>query len=894
MISLPFTGPGGGFHRALAFAAAILLPLVVVAALGGVVNGPGVLLLALPVLLVAGYGGVGPGLLATAVGAVPAVLHLASSGSRSGVAWLAAYLMLGITASLLFERARRYVVGLREERDRLHDEHGFQEAIADLAGDCAWQGHLEGARLLLDRVTPTFASALGLTTSEVNTRGGWPALAVPADRAAFEGQLRALADSGRASSELRYAVRGSVQWLQCEMRQVKEEEGGNGLIVGAVRDVTTRHELVEQLRESKERHEATVMAAGLMLCEIDFEKREATFGGNCEAVLGRWPSELSGALDDWLERVHPDDVPRFKQAFEAARTLGQPFDTEYRVRHADGRYVTLAHGGHAPRDAEAGAPACLVGFLRDVTEEKAAAKQIQRLNDQLQDKVRELETVFDLAPIGLGFGTDPKCETIIANEALATMLGGTPHTNVSLTRPEAPPEIRAFRRGREIATSELPMQCAAATARPIVDEEIELRFPDGHALVLLCNAAPLYDEHGDVRGCVGAFADVTEQRHLKSELQRRLGELRQADKRKDEFLATLAHELRNPLAPIRNASMLLGLQDGSAQSIDWVRRVIDRQTDHLARLIDDLLDVSRITRDKLTLRLERVELNRVIENAVEAVRSQMDAQRHRLTVNVPEGLWLQGDQVRLTQIFSNLLNNAVKYTSAGGAIDVTATVNGTWVSVSIRDNGVGIPPDQLEHLFEMFYQVDRSIERAHAGLGIGLTLVQRLVRMHGGEVGVRSEGIGRGSEFAVRLPLADRPARPEPSLQATGRAVRGLRILVADDSVDSALTLSALLSAAGHDVQAVHDGFAALQRAAEFRPHVLVLDIGMPGLNGYDTCRRIRAEPWGRNAVIIAVTGWGADEDRRRSREAGFDAHLVKPVDYAELQKYFTADNIAL
>ena len=194
----------------------------------------------------------------------------------------------------------------------------------------------------------------------------------------------------------------------------------------------------------------------------------------------------------------------------------------------------------------------------------------------------------------------------------------------------------------------------------------------------------------------------------------------------------------------------------------------------------------------------------------------------------------------------------------------------------------------------MFFQVDRSIERAHAGLGIGLTLVDRLVRMHGGEVTVRSDGIGRGTEFIVRLPLADKPARPDAPSQPTGRAVRGLRILVADDSVDSALTLTALLSAAGHDVQAVHDGFAALQRAAEFRPHVLVLDIGMPGLNGYDTCRRIRAEPWGRNAVIIAVTGWGSDDDRRRSREAGFDAHLVKPVDYSELQKYFSADNIAL
>jgi CheY-like chemotaxis protein len=251
--------------------------------------------------------------------------------------------------------------------------------------------------------------------------------------------------------------------------------------------------------------------------------------------------------------------------------------------------------------------------------------------------------------------------------------------------------------------------------------------------------------------------------------------------------------------------------------------------------------------------------------------------------------------VRLTQIVANLLNNAVKYTSAGGLIEIVAAVDRAWVEVTVRDNGVGIPPDQLDHVFEMFYQVDRTIERAHAGLGIGLTLVERLARLHGGEATARSDGIGRGSEFTVRLPLADQPARRDTASQpAGGRAVRGLRIVVAADSVDSALTLAALLSAAGHDVEAVHDGFAALQRAAEFRPHVLVLDIGMPGLNGYDTCRRIRAEPWGRNAVIVAVTGWGTDDDRRRSREAGFDAHLVKPVDYTELQKYFSADNIAL
>ena len=757
MISLPMNPRGASLRRAIVFAIAIALPVLMIVVLGGMaIVGPGLLLLTLPVLVVAGIGGLAPGLLATAIGAAPALLHSTTGAGLEGAGWLVAYLVISIVASFLLGRAQTRIGRLTTERDRLSTDHRFQQAVAELAGDCAWQGHVEGSRLLLDRVTPAFASTLGLSVEDVNTRGGWTALVHADDRATFEEQVRGLTEAGRTSNELRYEVRGALLWLQCEMRALRVEEGGEGVVIGAVRDVTARHELVEQLRQSKDRHEATVIAAGLVLCDVDFTSGRVVFGGNCDGLLGQWPAELSGVLNDWVRRLHPEDAPRFRQALEDARSSGEPLRLEYRVRHADGHYVTVEHGAE-PERGDDGEVIRLIGFLRDVS--------VQR----------------------------------------------------------------------------------------------------------------------------------TEQHRLERELQRRLDELRESDRRKDEFLATLAHELRNPLAPIRNASMLLGLQDGNAQSVDWIRRVIDRQTDHLARLIDDLLDVSRLTSDKMTLRLERVELDRVVDNAVDAVRSQIDAQRHRLTIDVPAGLWLQGDQVRLTQVFANLLNNAVKYTSPGGAIEVKAAAEGAWVTVSVRDNGVGIPPDQLAHLFEMFFQVDRSIERAHAGLGIGLTLVERLVRMHGGEVTARSEGIGRGSEFVVRLPLADRPARPEAMApQPAGRVVRGLRILVADDSVDSALTLTALLSAAGHDVQAVHDGFAALQRAAEFRPQVLVLDIGMPGLNGYDTCRRIRAEPWGRHAVIVAVTGWGSDEDRRRSREAGFDAHLVKPVDYAELQKYFSPDNIAL
>jgi signal transduction histidine kinase len=1026
MSSLPIDWPGEGKHRAIAFALAGALPLLAVVLFGETVTtGPRVLALVLPVLLAAWLGGIAPGLLATAVAAIPAAMLLTAAERVTDAGWLAWFVAQGVFISVLFERIRRNVGELSEEHGRLRADQRFQQAIAELAGDCAWQGRLTEGHLMLERVTAAFPRAIGMTIEEVNARGGWSSLVHEDDRAAMALHLRTLAEGGRVSTELCFDLRRGNVRFECEMwipERDGDEGGGEGrerVVVGIVRDVTARHELVAQLRETKERYESTVMAARLILFELDYMKRQVTLGGNCEAVLGRWPAELSGELADWVRRLHPDDSARFEQVLLDAQERGDPFHLEYRVRHADGHYVAVDHHGAFAGGTERAARRNLVGFLRDITEqrraeqslkrreeqlrfalegarvglwewdydaeevidaeisgclfglppsdasrrsaldrihpqdrdavlrsfmgaaegralydceyrviwpdgsvhwlrsagrrmegvepgarflgvtyevtaEKSAAEQIERLKGQLREKAREFETVFDLAPIGIGYATDPRCDVIVANEPLAAMLNRAPHGNVSFTAAGAAPAAKVFVKDREVPPSELPMQRAAATGRPVVDEESELRLPDGRTLDVVISAAPLFNERGEVRGCMGAFVDVTDRRRLERELQQRVGELRQSDRRKDEFLATLAHELRNPLAPIRNASMLLGLQDGSPQSIDWVRRVIDRQTDHLARLIDDLLDVSRITSDKMTLRLERVELNRVIESAVESVRSQLDAQRHRLSVEVPSGVWLQGDQVRLTQIFSNLLNNAVKYTSAGGSIVVKAEAEGGWVSVTVRDNGVGIPHEQLPHVFEMFYQVDRSIERAHAGLGIGLTLAERLVFMHGGEVAVSSAGIGRGSEFTVRLPLADRPARLEAPPPAAGRTVKGLKILVADDSVDSALTLTALLSAAGHDVQAVHDGFAALQRAAEFRPHVLVLDIGMPGLNGYDTCRRVRAEPWGRNAVIIAVTGWGSDEDRRRSREAGFDAHLVKPIDYTELQKHFSPNNVAL
>ena len=368
-------------------------------------------------------------------------------------------------------------------------------------------------------------------------------------------------------------------------------------------------------------------------------------------------------------------------------------------------------------------------------------------------------------------------------------------------------------------------------------------------------------------------------------------ELRQADQRKDEFLATLAHELRNPLAPIRNALEVMRLAGNSADAVEQSRRMMERQVVQMVRLVDDLLDVSRITRNKLELRKERIELASVVRSAIETSRPFIEQSDHTLTVTLPpEPIYLDADPTRLEQVFSNLLNNSAKYTERGGHIWLTVEPGEGKVLVRVRDSGIGIPAEALAGIFEMFSQVEGNLERAQGGLGIGLTLVRRLVEMHGGSVEAHSAGRGHGSEFLVRLPMAPAPGRAEQ--QANGgdeqTIVPKRRILVVDDNRDSATSLSLMLSILGNEIRTAHDGLEAVQAAAAFRPDVILLDIGLPKLNGYDACRRIREQPWGREMVIVALTGWGQEDDRRRSQEAGFNHHLVKPVDPTILKKLLT------
>ena len=366
---------------------------------------------------------------------------------------------------------------------------------------------------------------------------------------------------------------------------------------------------------------------------------------------------------------------------------------------------------------------------------------------------------------------------------------------------------------------------------------------------------------------------------------RRVTRLREADRRKDEFLASLAHELRNPLAPIRTGVEILRMTKAEPGS-QTVLPMMERQLQHMTRLLDDLLDVSRISRGKITLHVERVDLHQIVQAAVEASRPLIEQMGHALTVSTPESpVPIDADPVRLAQVLSNLLNNAAKYTPSGGRITLKARSLDGYVEISVADNGIGIAGDSLESIFDLFTQVGNASSQAQGGLGIGLSLARGLVALHGGTIEARSDGPGRGSEFRVRLPAhLARPVDTSPQARAAPVAAR-LKILVVDDNRDAAASLSMLLQLLGHDVRVAYDGEHAVQVASDFRPQMALLDLGMPNVSGYDACRRIRDQPWGRAMTVIAVTGWGQEEDRRKSEAAGFDNHLVKPVSPETLER---------
>ncbi len=398
----------------------------------------------------------------------------------------------------------------------------------------------------------------------------------------------------------------------------------------------------------------------------------------------------------------------------------------------------------------------------------------------------------------------------------------------------------------------------------------------------------------DTGAAVGLLVtDLTTQRHHEK-MNALLEALKESDRRKDEFLAMLSHELRNPLAPILNAVQVLQLQQGENPVQQKARAIIERQVGQLAHLVDDLMEVSRITLGSVQLRHDRVVVSGIVERAVETTRPLIDQHKHELTVSLPpQPIWLNADAARLEQVVVNLLVNAAKYTRAGGHIWLTVQPEGDECVLQVRDTGVGIAPELLPRIFDLFTQAERSPDRSEGGLGIGLALVQRLVEMHGGTVAVHSS-VGQGSEFVVRLPVALPPVS-SPTSATTGTTTStgpSLRVLVVDDNVDTVEALALLLKGFGYDVRTAHDGPAALEAALDYRPNVVLLDIGLPGLDGFEVAKRVRQQITLQNTVLVAMTGYGQETDRQRSQEAGFDHHLVKPARVEQLQALLAAVSV--
>jgi PAS domain S-box-containing protein len=430
-----------------------------------------------------------------------------------------------------------------------------------------------------------------------------------------------------------------------------------------------------------------------------------------------------------------------------------------------------------------------------------------------------------------------------------------------------------------------PIVDVLRTGVAVHNVEVLIERPDGTRLPVLVNFAALKNAQGEITGAVTSFIDITERSRLERQTQEQAEALAELHQRKDEFLAMLSHELRNPLSAIFNALHILRLQNTDNPIQQKARVVIERQVGQLAHLVDDLLEVSRVITGGIQLHQERLEMRGIVDRAIESVRPLIDKHKHELKVSLPaEPIWLQGDPTRFEQVVVNLLNNAAKYTDKGGLIHLTAQQEGTEVVLRVRDNGIGIATELLPRIFDLFTQADRMLDRSQGGLGIGLSLVQKLVELHGGTVTAQSAGLRQGSEFIVRLPALSPASESITPIETATPQAHTSRVLVVDDNKDAADMLAMMLQMFGHKVQTAYDGQTALETAAEYQPDFVLLDIGLPDMNGYEVARRLRQQPGTKDVLLIAMTGYGQDSDRQQSQEAGFDHHLVKPVEPQKLQ----------
>lgn len=582
-------------------------------------------------------------------------------------------------------------------------------------------------------------------------------------------------------------------------------------------------------------------------------------------LTGMTSTECAGL--GWTRALHPDDAAATAAAWTECVRTGGNWDIEHRIRGVDGAWHPILARGVPVRD-ENDTVTCWAGINLDISRLKETERALEENLRVLKTRERELRVIADNIP-----------------DALARFDRGHRHVFVNTAGEWATGLRRQEVLGATHRELHFPESWCVAWEEALdrvftTGENVTFELShdvNGGLRYLRVRLVPEVDHGGEVAHVLGVTQDITEARHAAEAL-------RASDQRKDEFIAILAHELRNPLAPVRNGVHLLERSRSDAEA-SGIRRMMDRQLGVLVRLVDDLLDVSRISRGSMELRRQTVDLRSVLDIAIEASRPAIDAAGHALVTDLPHGeVWIDADPARVAQIVNNLLNNAAKYTPNQGRIELVARVDRNEVEVRVSDNGLGIEDGMLSRVFDLFAQADRRVERTEGGLGIGLTLVQRLTEMHGGTVFAESAGPGQGSTFVVRLPVRVDPPDTGP-VETDAPIPTGLRILVVDDNIDGADSLASLFELLGHETTVAHTGPDALEAVGTTLPQVVLLDIGLPGMSGYDVARRVRASPLAHQPVLVAMTGWGTEKDRKEAMDAGFDHHLVKPVDFDRLQK---------
>jgi PAS domain S-box-containing protein len=717
---------------------------------------------------------------------------------------------------------------------------------------------------------------LGYTSAEIAQMSGrlLEALLHPEDFKAYadhERRLRSLRDDEIVDFEYRMRC-ANGKWLWLHSREMCFRRGADGRpnqIVGAALNISDRKEYEERLAESERRLSAVLNNTTSSIFLMDDRQQCIYMNASAEKLTGYNVAETQGRpLHDVVHHTHPDGTPYpltdcpIDQAFPKRNQM----QGEEVFVHKDGSFYPVAFTA-SPVMGDEGEPVGTVIEVRDIRAEKAAAEALRASREQLQVALDSA----DLASWELDLRTGVVDRTL-RHDRIFGYDSLLPDWNLETCERHMLPEDRPVFRAA--------MEKALETGR--IDFQVRVRWPDGSVHWIAPKGRTHYDERGRPVRMSGVLADVTRARQVEEAL-------READRNKDRFLAILSHELRNPLAPIRTAAHVLSQPHVSDAQLLTARQIIQRQVTHMSGLLDDLLDLARITQGKLELKCTRITLNEVVDSAVEAARPLLDHKRHTLDLQLPETpVRFEGDPLRLAQVLSNLLNNAAKYTDPGGHVALVARVieDKGELRISVTDNGIGIDVEVRDKLFTMFGQAVGAATRAEGGLGIGLALVKGIVQLHGGSIEVHSEGPGTGSTFSVCLPLrppAGRDAAPDAEQSPETKTCAGRRVLIADDNHDAADALAMLLGALGHDVRVVYGGQSALTLAAKFRPDVALLDIGMPDLDGYEVARRLRAEPWGGGIYLAAITGWGQDEDLDRARRAGFNRHFTKPVDPDEV-----------